>query len=266
MSNVIFIGDSYCASYQHRRGRLSKEYQPLVQNLTYIDHVADTLALEVYNYGFSGQSWYYSRRKFIDDITKNSAILNDADLVVFCHTNSGRFNTTNGKLGTQALPNIVNNFKHTIEYSVEDLEISKALGMWQAYLVDHDFQNWAQYRWFEEIGEIFQDKKTVHLNCFPREGEALDKFCTLPGMIYTTPLICITLGESTGTDQEVEAQGAYGDFRPNHLNNYNNLVLSQIIIDSYQNYKPGIYNLPLEKFELINPNSTKWPKPGFGTR
>jgi hypothetical protein len=266
MANIIFVGDSYCNSYQRRPGRLSREYQALTKEPTYLDFVADYFNLTIYNYGFGGQSWYYSRRTFLYDIAQSPEILDNADLIVFCHTNAARLNTTNGQCGNQLLPSMVTNLQPIKKYTIEELEISRALGMWQVYLVDLDFQNWAQNKWFEEIHTLFAGKKLIHFNCFPRVDKSLTEFEQLPGVVYRTPLIHITLGEIVGTDEEVESAGAWAESRLNHLNSTNNRALADVIIDAFTNYAPGCYDINLSKFEILNPNAGRWPSPGFGTQ
>jgi hypothetical protein len=75
----------------------------------------------------------------------------------------------------------------------------------------------------------------------------------------------ISVGELAGTEQEVTEQ-VVNDQRHNHLSNVNNRLLANLIIDTIDNYQPGLQPIDLSKFESINPNAHNWPQPGFGTK
>jgi hypothetical protein len=268
MSNIIFIGDSFCNAYQYRTGRIHRPWQEPTTDSTYLDFVADYFNLTACSYGFGGQSWYHSRCEFLKDISKSPDLLDKTDLVVFCHTTPIRLNTgTNtpgGRCGVHLLPDTVEHLHPRNKSSQEQLEVSKALGMWQVYLMDIDFQNWAQIKWFEEIHTLFAEKKMIHFSCFPC-ADTQKEFERLPGMVYRTPLVHISLGEKIGTDEEV-GQSHWQETRKNHLSVTNNRALADVIIDSFKNYMPGCYDIDLSKFEILNPNASRWPNPGFGTQ
>ena len=84
-------------------------------------------------------------------------------------------------------------------------------------------------------------------------------------MVYQTQLLTVSVGELTGTDDEIVNQ-IITDQRHNHFNAHNNRALANIVINAVRNYTPGRYDLDLREFEQPNPNAHKYPKPGFGTR
>jgi hypothetical protein len=130
------------------------------------------------------------------------------------------------------------------------------------YIHDDNFYHWAYQSWFKEIKEKYSAIKTIHFHCFV---DTMDWSNLLPGMVYNTPLIHISIGELEGTDSEVIDQ-MNPDSRFNHMNDYNNQVMSKLIIDAIENYNVGIHQIDLLKFNKINDNAIHFPYPGFGTK
>jgi len=254
MRNIIYVGDSYCASYLPARRDMLPLYEGVVYTpvATHLNYAADALNLQLYAYGFAGMSWFYSRERLFEAKTNYPDIFNDTDVIVFFHTDSFRFNTIDPMINTGlGFGHCTNDNKHLVEPFMQ----------WQKYLMDTKFQDWAQRAWFKEINELFPSIKKIHFNCF--ENQENLKFAN--GMVYNTDLINLSIGELTGSDDEIINQLA-NDQRHNHFSDSNNRALADIVIESVRNYVPGQYEIDTSKFELINPNAHRYPNPGFGTR
>jgi hypothetical protein len=135
------------------------------------------------------------------------------------------------------------------------VEQQQAVAAHYRHLYDDKFHCWAQEQWFREIHQRFSHLKTIHLHCFP---DTVPLSHLLPGCVYTTPLIHISVGELSGTEIEISKQLSR-DTRYNHMSQYNNQVLADVIIDAIDNYTPGTYKLPMEKFNRPNPNAENFP-------
>lgn len=244
--DIFFVGDSYCDSYDFN---LWKDLGcPGWQHGIKTSHLSITS--EHFNYrlhphGYGGKSWWYSRSKFLEDFRQSSA-RGDFDLkaIVFFHTSYSRLN---------------NAWDDSISNTPED----DLLKSFYKNFYDDDFQLWAQAQWFHELSREYKTIKTLHFFCFDIIPDMLK---ILPGMVFGTPLIHISIGELTGTDQEILDKCSYRESRFNHLSEDNNRILAEIIINSLENYRPGYHELDLRKFIHVNKNATNWPKPGFGTK
>jgi hypothetical protein len=169
----------------------------------------------------------------------------EPDVIVFCHSDSERINNAwNAELINTAYQD-----SHARDY--------------YKYIHDNKFNDWAMQQWFKEIATRWSGIKTIHFHCFTRTPEWSD---LLPGVVYTTPLIHLSIGELSGTDKEINQQMADNETRSNHLSDANNRILSKVILDTINDYRPGQYALDLEQFDLINPNSINYPHAGYGTK
>lgn len=239
---IAFIGDSYCASYS--RLDLPRQHWQNDQHvdLTYTNIVPDHYGCKLASYGFGGKSWWYSWHKFNQNWAKN---IDQIEAMVFCHTNRDRINTT-----------IYADFPCMSGHRPSDIpeEMNLARDYYFKYIMDSDFDQWAQTQYFKMIKEKYSNIKTIHLHCF---ANTMPYSNLLPGVVYNTPLVYISIGEIVGTKQEVDA--SFADGRANHLNAHNNKVLAEVIIDALNNYIPGQYELPLSKFDHPNANAKNWP-------
>tara|TARA_B110000503_G_C7078148_1_gene383886 strand:- start:287 stop:1096 length:810 start_codon:yes stop_codon:yes gene_type:complete len=264
--NIVFVGDSYCSSWA---GHSAIPHQYLQQkdnnpnHVSWLDVAAAKLELNLYSFGFAGRSWYYSRVQLFKHMQYDPDWLESVDLMVFCHTDSSRYNTGNGDIGNEMIN--VDYCPHPDDRQYNHkLNLADSLRRWAVDLVDHHYHDWAQEQWFHEIARTFKDVKQIHFNNYTFTVD--NSIAILPGVIYTTPLIHISLGEATGTDAEVTKNFMSYDKRANHFNAHNNLALGNIIIATAQDYKPGVYPIDTSRFKIVNPNATRWPNPGFGTR
>jgi len=251
MKAIAFIGDSFCNTYGNDEIKKAQKagkctlWQGSTADPTYTDIVAKSKGYTLYPYGFGGKSWWYSRQRFMEDLNKISenSFADNLEFIVFCHTDSSRIN---------------NAWNTTLSASNNSREFEN----YYRYMFDNKFHQWAQQRWFEEINEQWGHLKTIHFHCFP---ETVPMSHMLPGIVYTTPLIWISIGELQGTDQEVDYV-VKNDYRHNHLNEKNNQALAEVILGDMHNYNPGIKELDLSKFDMPNQNAILWPNPGHGTK
>tara|TARA_R110000822_G_scaffold78725_6_gene188536 strand:+ start:617 stop:1426 length:810 start_codon:yes stop_codon:yes gene_type:complete len=262
--NIVFVGDSFCSSW---RGYSAIPHQYLQQHdddpshVSWLDVAAAELELNLYSFGFAGRSWYYSRIQLFDHMQYDPSWIESVDLMVFCHTNSQRYNTANGNIGVEMLD--INYQPHPDDAQRrEKIDTATSLKRWAVDLIDNPYQEWAQHQWFHEIARTFKDVKQIHFNNYTFSVDS--SITILPGVVYTTPLIHISLGEATGTDSEIIKNFMSEDQRANHFNSTNNTALGQLVAETAQNYNPGAYKIDMNRFEIVNPNSTLWPNPGFG--
>lgn len=248
MSAIAFVGDSFCASYNRAewQQRRSPPNQFGSDCPTYLDIVTKNNNYTLYPFGYGGKSWWFSRYRFIEELERiPAAIFSDQlETIVFCHTNPDRIN--NGW-------NIQLNNTDTISPDIQHF---------YRYLFDSDFNDWAQQQWFREISLRWSNIKTIHLHCFPK---TIEWSHLLPGMVFTLPLIHVSIGELEGTDSEIDKQ-IFKDTRFNHLSEHNNKVLAEWISGAIYDYRPGHYDISLNNFKCINPNAQRWPSKGYGTR
>ena len=128
---------------------------------------------------------------------------------------------------------------------------------------DLNFHYWAHQQWFKQINQQFGDLKTIHFHCFSETVKWSDY---LPGCVFTTPLINFSIGELTGSDNEIRTNVGTKEVRPNHFNAQNNQAIANLIIKNIKDYQPGKYTIDPKLFHQVNPNSFRFPEPGFGTK
>lgn len=272
MGHLVFVGDSYCASFQHENPFLEYRCIPHVQSSypTYLNLSAQQLGCDFYSFGYPGRSWWFSRSgllKFLhsqEEISLNNpgspSFYSDIDAFIFCHSDANRLNTSNPGSSTMLLdPNP--DLKAHRDY---DPELSLPYKLWSTMLIDEEFQLWAMEKWFQEINELFSDRPMIHFNIAPYTVEISRQ---LHGVVYTTPLINISVGETTGTDEEISKSMEH-DKRYNHFNQHNQSAMADLIVDTLTNYQPGRREIDLIKYNFDQPNSNayRWPGAGFGTR
>jgi hypothetical protein len=256
--NIIFCGDSFAASYKEvgvcfyypgcQNNPLNNNQDrgrgPIKWSIAHPSQVASHYGYNLYNFAYGGKSWWYSRCVMFNYLRDFPELLENTQAMVFFHTDSHRLNISS-KFESD------NNTWKTVQK------------LWKMDLIDEDFQPWAQMQWFKEIDQHFGSVPSIHFHCFP-ETVQYDSF--LPGMRFTTPLIHLSVGELTGSDSEISTQLSDNETRVNHLNAHNNQALADVIINALDNYQPGSYPIDTSKFDLINPNASKWPTLGYGTK
>lgn len=240
MTNIIFVGDSYCASTstEHYAANGRQQFQDYKPYPGHPAIVADHYSVDLYTYGYSGKSWWYSYRKFQQALHNNPGRLARALAVVFFHTDASRINSMNQELTSWHLPQ---HFDHSPKRDPIDSELAEASRSWARHLYDIEFQDWAQQQYFMELAREYKEVKTIHFHCFKHTVDYSD---LLPGWVYTTPLYTIS-------NSEPGEKRTVGDTRANHLNEQNNLALAQTIIHAIDRYTPGQYPIPLEGFDIV---------------
>lgn len=259
---ILFLGDSYCSSL-NVRDYLEKEYSndPAKNRLqTWKDvdcHpslVAEHYGLRLLAHGYAGKSWWYSRSQFESQLQKHPDLLNKIEAMVFFHTDWARINT-------DALEARLPSNTHRGLFNFGNNDIAQAQNLWFKYLYDENYQQWSMQNWFREISTRFNDKKQVHFHSF---ADTIKYNDLLIGQKFITPLVWISIGESTETTQQLLDKLATVDTRANHLSSRNNFVLADIIIQALDNYQNQSQELDLSKFEIYNPNYKNFPHGNFG--
>jgi hypothetical protein len=240
MTNIIFVGDSYCASTtaEHYAANGQQQFQDYKPYPGHPAIVADHYGVDLYTHGYAGKSWWYSYSKFQQALHNNPTRLADALAVVFFHTDASRINSMNQELTSIHLPQ---HFDQSSKRSPIDFELAEASRLWVRHLYDIEFQDWAERQYFKELARQYSEVKTIHFHCFKHTVDYSD---LLPGRVYTTPLRSISKREP-GEILKLS------DTRANHLNEQNNLALAHTIIQAIDRYEPGQCPIPLEGFDLV---------------
>ena len=223
MKNLIVVGDSYC-SYSEGWPRM----------------LANKLNLNLVCHGAGGQPWW-DARNFITKL--EPTVINDAEFIVFAHTNAERLPTTNKKIGI-------------IDHSKDpSTEIETAIHLYYKYIHEQEFISWAQQQWFIEISRLWGHKKLCHLHCFPWSVEYSN---LLTGLNVTTNLTALSLNEVGATHFRL-----FADNRGNHFNPHNNQQLGLQIADLLKNYADQSVELDVSKFDQATSRwldyGTRWP-------
>lgn len=241
---IAFIGDSYCASYSPTRPNLDW-HQGTKSRDSYTELVAQHFGYDIAAFGFNAKSWWYSWSRFEQEWAQR---LDQVEAMVFCHTMNRRINSrTHDDLPCTPLVSqpCAPELKTASEYYFK-------------YISDPEFDSWAQQQYFSMLKQRFSQIKTIHFHCYPPSVAWSD---LLPGVVYTTPLSRISLGELVGTKEQTDQQFRKCQ-RANHMNTHNNQQLAQIIGDVLsQPWQPGQRSLPMEQFDHPNPNAVNWYEP-----
>lgn len=215
LNNLIVVGDSFCAN-----------------PTGWPQQLATLLNLKLISFGQGGQPWW-KVKKFLDSLP--SADVDQAEYLVFVHTNADRIPTSDRRLGL-------------IDHSKEaTTELEKAIQLYFKYIHDPSFSVWAQQQWFAEINQRWGNKKICHLHSFPW---SINHSKILSGLNVTTNLCSISLNE-LGLDKFE----LYGDDRLNHLNKHNNQTLANQLFELLTDYKQQKVNLNTDLFDL---KTTRW--------
>lgn len=249
---IVIVSDSYACQWGFAHGTqpVYKGWQHYIKNparRSWVTEVAKYCNDQIDVHGYGGQSWWYSWYQF-NKVWKDK--LDQIDCMVFCHTDPGRINNGwNHDL-----------IKHRPEYdkSKDNDESVLARELFFKYIHDDEFNIFAQQSYFAMLAKMFSHIKTIHFfTSKPVVG--IDQ---LPGMVFKTPLIQLSIAGATGTRQQILEKIndiIDPDSHANHLNMANNVALGKLVIDSIENYQPGMYEIDFSKFEVVNPNYTAWP-------
>lgn len=211
MKNLIVVGDSF-SSYDKGWPRI----------------LAKELNLNLVCYGAGGQPWW-DARNFITNLAPS--ILENAEIIVFAHTNAERLPTLNKDIGK------INHYKKP------ETEIESAIQLYYKYINEPNFLIWAQEQWFEEIARTWRHKKLCHLHCFPW-SVSISK--SLTGLNVTTNLAALSLNEIGATEFNL-----FNDSRKNHFNEHNNTQLGLQLAEQLKNYNNRTVELDVSKFDQL---------------
>jgi hypothetical protein len=223
MKNLIVVGDSYCACSDGWPKTLATE-----------------LNLNLICYGGGGQPWW-NARNYITKLAPEA--IDNAEFIVFAHTNAERVPTLNEKIGC-------------IDHSKKpESEIETAIHLYYKYIHEQEFITWAHQQWFKEITERWGHKKMCHLHCFPWSLSYSD---LLKGLNITTNLSALSLNEVGATHFRLVK-----DQRCNHFNPYNNNQLGLQLSEHLKNYDIKSVELDVAKFDQATSYwldiGTRWP-------
>jgi hypothetical protein len=209
MKNLIVVGDSFC-SYSEGWPRT----------------LADELNLNLVCHGIGGQPWW-NIKSFITGLSQD--IIDDAEIIVFAHTNADRIPSLNEELGR------IDHFKKP------ESEIETAISLYYKYIHEPEFITWTHQQWFKEITESWGHKKLCHLHCFPW---SLRYSNLLQGINITTNLTALSLNELGATEFNL-----FNDQRSNHFNQHNNTQLGLQLAEHLRNYSNKAVELDVSKFD-----------------
>lgn len=235
---IAIVGDSFCGAID-REQNIDFQFSPvrvLFSGPTWPSLVADGMKLNLAPYGFGGRSWWYSWQKFWQDWQGR---LRDLEAVIFCHSHWDRINNAI----TDDLPHIT----HASILKDSTPDQIQAIKYHYAYLYDPDFQKWSQRQFFRHIRDSLPSIKMVHFFCFNRPSA--ETCSTLPGVIFNTPLMSLSLAE-TGT---LNWPPNDVDPRANHLNSKNNQAIARLALSALNELSDGYHDLPYRDFDLKDP-------------
>ena len=218
-NNIIIVGDSFCAN---------KDLWP--------KQVADYLNLNLIHFGKGGCHWW-SYKKFIDDLNEN--IKDKTEVIVFCHTWTGRLPTNNLKLHSYNTSNL----------DTKD-EYQQAVNLYFKHIHEQDYAQWAETKWFQEISHLFKNSKIINLFCFPW---TINNQTSLKGMNVSPSLAAISLNEINASKFDL-----FYDNRKNHFSSENNKILGEILIDLIDSYEEKNVMMDTSKFNLLTKKWFDW--------
>lgn len=246
MKHIAFIGDSFCASYNRAEweSRGWHPWQLPADGAAWPSLVADRVKMHPHYHGYCGKSWWYSRHQFYKKCLEKFHT-GQFDVIIFCHTDHTRANCI-----VEPLVNLMP--KPDTE---EKKLINQAQNMWKGYIYDDVFQQWCQNNWVSEIKQTF--KHVPKIIQFTNFNPTLFNNENYHGMCYTTPLITIQVGQYTGTESYISNMVAT-ELQSNHMSNENNIAMADLVTDAINNYQPGLHEIDLKKFHIVNPNAINW--------
>lgn len=263
--SIVFVGDSYCSAWS-RPSRIDPQpAQQGNQRESWIDHCTLALDLDFYSFGFAGKAWWYSRHYFLKYWREHLDFTADVDAFVFVHTDPYRFPSHDIAIGTEIMCFPEDAWSKVPEIFKRQKELSVALKYYYAHLHNDDFHFWAFQQWIMELDRILPDRPVLHFHTLPHSIPMHQLVYQGKGMLFTNSLTHISLGEYTGTEEEIHKKNFYRDQRPSHFNAHNNQAFGAFVTRSLINYEPGIHAIDLSDFDQPNPNAHLWPNTGYGT-
>jgi len=248
---IALVGDSFCADFDTKMLPVHRNFQPHTTSKSWVTDIVKHFDRKVDVHGYGGKSWWYSWSKFQECWEQR---WHELTAIVFCHTLANRINTCNTMLDPDRRGNFL--ISQGQKQHIEDT--------FYKYIYDEQFQQFAQERYAVMLREKFGNIKTLH---FFTGTPLPSMISTLPGTVFTTPLMQIAVSGLKGTMQEIVQQiNVLGPARLiNHLTSDNNSALSNLVIESLENYQPGIKQIDMSKFTVLNTNYARWPDRDWGS-
>lgn len=248
---IAIVGDSFCADFDTSIIPVRRNFQSCTVRESWVTDIIKHFDYKVDVHGYGGKSWWYSWSKFQECWDQR---WHELTAIVFCHTFPNRINTCNPMLEPDNWGNFL--ISQGQKQNIEDT--------FYKYIYDENFQQFAQEQYAVMLREKFSNIKTLHFFT----GTPLPSMVsTLPGTVFTTPLTQIVVAGLKGSMQEIsqEINKLGPDKLINHLTPANNLALRNLVIESLDNYQPGIKQIDMSNFTVLNTNHSFWPNQDWGS-
>jgi hypothetical protein len=243
---IAIVGDSFCADFDTKMMPVHRHHQTYTTSRSWVTDTIRHFGCKVDVHGYGGKSWWYSWSKFQECWHQR---WHELTAIVFCHTSTNRINTCNPVFD----PDNHGNFLISKDQQQNIIDI------FYKYIHDDQFQQFAQEQYALMLREKFSNIKTLH---FFTVTPLPSMVSTLPGTVFTTPLLQVAVAGLKGSILEISQQ--INDQGParlvNHLIPDNNLALYNLVIESLENYQPGIKQIDMSNFTVHNTNYARWPK------
>ena len=219
MKNLIVSGDSFCASTAADSWLKNKELNN---------------QFNVKAAGFSGQSWWHSRRWLLKELQH----INPADtVIVFFHTEANRLPAAgNYPLGIRAIYeynkdiNFVKNFKPEFRPQDPAALYQVAQNFVESEMYDPEFYTWAQESFVRELCHYTKEFYRV-LHFCSVGGKVKRQWFDLSVNGLLCPTILRTVSMAEFSQSTSESKMSFADNRSNHFNSINNNNLAQFILN-----------------------------------
>jgi len=245
---VLIIGDSFA------KQRTSETDWPKVV-AHYVTGVPHTFKESVRGKGFSGASWWSTRKLLIEELKKNVP-----KVLILTHTEMQRIPSDEDYgLNSASVFNLEAYSTIRDQKLLEDMvpkEVLLAGQQYYTHLFSKDFHIWAQKQWFYEIDhlvKIYNIPFVIHIHTFaPWDCVDVHKFKY--GITFDQPIwplsddyaMMHTAKWKKVNNLEVpDADLWFINNNRNHFTEKNNVKLGELIIDALNNYSNGIKPLQL---------------------
>ena len=234
---IIVAGDSYCG---------------FIRDGTWPYQLAKELEMTIKQYSNSGGSWWATRRSLIK--AKNAGELDDAKVVVLCHTEGTRIpNIDDIPIGGWVVENQPN------WYAPKILAAAK---MYYEHLHDPSFAEWTQQAWLDECVDLFpKDTIIIHMHSF---SYSYLKLKISNGVNVFPPLFALTQSEFLTDKEGFDFISKNGDSRLNHLNTANNIALGKDLANIVKEGVKEQFCLNLDTYQIKNIELIKQHSSGTG--
>lgn len=240
MKRILVIGDSYGAAGRHENFFMPEFSSPTVSTF-WGDLLQDHYSCNMTTCAYGGKSWWFSFQMFEQWRRLNRAQWRETDLVIFLHTDHGRFNSSNHLVPGNSTMGI---FGCKPEEEKQAKQIRESLKYYELDLYDNTFNHWCQNRFFSTLADAFVGKRIIHIACFEETIKSTNYSFITPGAVVMLALNTISFGECK---QDPRIHGLR-DTRTAHLSEENHHVLTQHLIKIIDDYRDGPIDIPLSSF------------------